>query len=505
MATREAGGSNSVNRIDLPRFIGEFKFVILRVVLVVGLITAAAGGAYLFWRPASITIASLPFRPVFDGVAEGHYPNGLAFSASDITNGSIVSQAFTKNKVEDYCSLESFRSGFYVEQSSMERVFLDADYAARIADVRISPIERTRIQAEYEAKRSALPPSLALVFVKPWNCRALPKALLGKILSDVMAGWADESVNRRGVLRLDVDILTPGALDSSVANSSLLVRADLVRTGLRRLADNIRKIEAMPGASLIRLGDGRLTFYEVETRVEDLVQSGLEPLVVSAGQALGGDSKAWVAQALASARRDQVIAEGKAKSYLDALREYSGVTGSAASPRPDARLSTTGSSDVQTLSPQIDRTFIDRIVELSAPNMAFRQELTRAMVTASVDAVDRVGNANHYQQLADALSRPSPVGLTRQEVSDRLLNIVEAGKRLAKQFNDLYDEFSRVSLRADSAMFQVTGPVRVQVQQSFTFWDYALTVLASLLVALVVATAACLVWSTFRPASDATS
>lgn len=509
MATQESGNANGVSRIDIRRFVRNYRKVVLRATVSVGAIVAAIGAAYLFFGQVTRTTATLPFRPVFSGAANGKYPNDLAFGPGDITAASIINPVFVKNKIDDYCPFDVFRGGFFVEQSSMAQVFLDADYEERISDIRISPIERSRLQAEYQAKRDALPLAMSLVFVKPWSCAALPKALTDKVLGDVLASWAEESEVRRGVLNLNVDLLTPEVLDIEVGDTSLLVRADLVRTALRRLADNIKNVERIPGAGLTRLGEKKTTFFEIRGKIDDLVQSGIEPLVISAGRGLGGDSVSWVEQALASAMTEQRILEGRAKSYLDALREYSGVTSAPTSTstpaRPEPRQSQGGSSDVQTLSPQIDRTFIDRIVELSAPNMVFRQELTRQMVQASSAAVDRAGAVSHYATLADAIRKPSPVGLTKEQVAQRLEVIIRQGKVLATQFYQLYEEFSKVGMRTGSAMYQVTGPVKLETQQGFTTWDYFLTVLASLFVTLILSVAGCLVWSHFKSPDETTS
>jgi hypothetical protein len=121
--------------------------------------------------------------------------------------------------------------------------------------------------------------------------------------------------------------------------------------------------------------------------------------------------------------------------YQTALREYPGLTAApaaASAQRPQS------SSDVQALTPQIDRTFIDRIVELSATNTSFR----------SAD-VDR-----------------------------RLTAIAADGKGQVWQFDALYDEFSRVSLRSGPSMYRIERPAQVQAIRSFTSRSLVLLILA---------------------------
>jgi hypothetical protein len=100
---------------------------------------------------------------------------------------------FDANTVSEYCSREAFRGGFFVEQRSDQSAFLDAEYLGRLAEPRLSSIERQSIQAEYEAKRAALPVQFRLVFVKPRPCAAMPQVVVTKAMTDVLTTWASEN------------------------------------------------------------------------------------------------------------------------------------------------------------------------------------------------------------------------------------------------------------------------------------------------------------------------
>ena len=123
---------------------------------------------------------------------------------------------------------------------------------------------------------------------------------------------------------------------------------------------------------------------------------------------------------------------------------------------------------MQTLSPQIDRTFIDRIIEMSEGNTTFRQQLTESMVTATVEAVAAQERAGYYRRLLESLREPGGSGLSSDDIDRRLNEIVDQGKALTTQLNGLYMEFSRVSLRAAAAMYQTQRPVTTEVYREFT-------------------------------------
>ena len=493
---------DAARRIDLLKVIWDYRRVILRATVTVSVVAAILGALYLLWGQTVRTVVSQQFRPVFNGAVIGQYPNGLAFGPTDITAQPVIDQVFDRNSIGDYCSRDVFRSAFFVEEQSAAYAFLDAEYQGRLADVRLTAVDRDRLQAEYRVKRTALPLEHRIVFIRPSGCGGIPPVLMSKTLTDVLSTWAEDAELKRGVLKLNVQVLTPGTLDiGDSGQMSQLIRADLVRAGLRRLADNIGRVGDLPGAGLIRMGERRVTFSEVRTKVEDLLQARLDPLVVGAGRGLGQESAAWAMEAVASAARSQKVAEGNAKAYLDALREYSGTAQAPSNVRSESRQSTTGSSDVQALTPQIDRTFVDRIVELSAPNMLFRQELTRSLVLANVEAVRQQANLSHYQRLVDQLRLPGVSDLSPQEIDQRLQAIQDEGKLLAKQFNELYDEFSRVSLRASASMYKLEGPVQMDVARAFTLRSYMLMVAGAFFVTLLLVVGGCFVWSRLNPVS----
>lgn len=475
---------NNEDRMDILRTLDAHWRAILGMTAVVAGAVLIGGGLYYFWLQPSVRTVVLEFRPTFEGAAEGLYPNGLPFSPRDVTAPAVMDQVFGANGIEQYCARDAFKSAFFVVQQSPEYAFLDAEFEARLADTRLTAVDRDRIQAEYASRRSALPLHYTLVFAPSNECRAIPGALVVKSLSDVLGVWAEQSDARRGVLKMHVQILTPNVLNVGLRNQgAALVRADLIRTALLRLVSNVMAVEEMPGASLIRLGDEKATFAEVRGTFEDLIQSRLEPLVVLAGRGLGAESLSWVDEALAAAVQEREVAQGRADTFLNGLREYSGTPqDSAATSAPPQQ---SGGGDVQTLTPQIDRTFIDRILEMSEANTMFRQEMTREMVEAGVAAVQSRGKVRYYEHLAAALRRPQGGGFSSAEVDARLDQIVEAGKALAQQFNDLYDEWSAISLRAAAAMYQTNKPARVEISRPFTRTSFVLMVVGAFVVSLL--------------------
>lgn len=472
------------SEIDLLRIIKAHGRLSTTVACGCALVVAVIGAIYGLWLQPVREASVLEFRPTFAGSESGRYPNGLAFSKSDVAAGSVVDLVYDANKIQEYCSREAFRGAFFVEQHSDQSSFLDAEYRIRLADRNLTAVDRERLQVEYEAKRAALPIQFRLVFVKPAECSDLPQVAVNKAMTEVLSTWANESEARRGVLNLQVEVLTPSVMDINLSqDGSRLLKADLIRTGLWRVVANIDTVRDLPGAELVRLGENKMTFVEMRNKVVDLVRSRLEPLVVNAGQSLARQSLLWVTETVAAAEREQRAAEGRAQAYHMALREYSGVSPTAPN-RPNAATTSQG-SDVQTLAPQVDRSFVDRIVELSEANTSFRRTLTESMVRATVEAVEAENRADYYRRLLQSLRSPVSSALAPDEVDVLLTDIVDQAKKVIADFNSLYDEFSRVSLRATAALYQTDKPVTTEVSRSFTAGQLLMLVLGTFVAALL--------------------
>jgi hypothetical protein len=445
--------------IGRGRQIRHATFVALAVAVVLGIL-------YYVTQPV-IRTTLIEFKPMFDGADAGKYPNGLPFAVTDIVDPSIVDQVFAKNNVQTFCPRAAFQSGLSVQQSSTAIQFLTLDYQARLSDTRLTGVDRQRLQEEYASRRALAPIQYQLIFLQSPECASLAPTLVAKLLSDILETWARESEEKRGVLKIRVSMLSPAIFDQrGIAGENLLIRADLLRTAIARVITNIADVEKIPGSENIRDGAAKASFREVRAELEDLIQARLDPLVAQAGRGLGRRAAGWIEQALQAATIREAQAQQKAETYRQALREYSGVAPVPSTSRP-ATAGGQSSSDVQALTPQIDRTFIDRIVELSAVNTTFRQEITRQEIRAAVDAVDKAAVVAQYKELLSAVARDSASDMTPELVSRALEQLTGQAKKATQQYNDIYEEFSRVALRVGPMMYRVERPAETTTVRSF--------------------------------------
>jgi len=443
-------------------------------------VALGAGLYYVIYQPTRTT-ASLEFRPTFDGADKGLYPNGLTFSAVDVIAASVLDQVHARNELTEVCPIESFKAGFFVERRSVEAAFLDAEFQGRLADPRLTVVDRQNLAAEYEARREALPAMFQLVFVRPTECEGLPDVLMRKALADTLLLWAEESENARGVLQLPMDRFVPSVLDISADTGMRVVRAEMLRARLRRLAVSVAQVKARVGAVQVRTKDGT-TVQQVETELDSLINAQLVPIVLAAGQMDGAAGRAWVESMLSSARVDASAAENRVHYSLNALKEYTGAATAASATSSPERVSESSGSSV---TAQIDRSFVDRIVALSAQHVLYRQKLTDELLLANLEAEEGRLRVTYFESLQQGMRSMSSAFMPEVAFDARLKTLTEQSVAVATKFNALFDEISRVTLRAASSLYQAEKPPRIATVREFTSRAYMILVASVFLATLV--------------------
>lgn len=432
------------------------------------------GGAWLAVLQPARRTASVQFAVPF---AEA-YPNGLPFSTSDIVAPSIAADVHRANEVSTYCGADDFRSGLFVEEHSFEMQALEAEFRLRLSEPRLTQIDRTRLMSEYAQRRGTLPTEYRLTFVVPERCKAMPDAIVEKILGETLATWARESETRRGVLAIGSGSVSPDFVSSVVGTgASLVVRGDLLRRGVLEAIDNVASLVRAPGANLVRSPDKGRSFLEVRADLESLLHSRIEPLVASA-VSVSADGSAWVRDALETAESRRAAHQASEEAYRSALREYSG-GGAASAAVPGPRGSSTP-ADVGSLAPQIDSTFIDRLMQMAGVDAGYRRELTEGIVRAGLGVASSSVDVRYYQWLQGP-RRVRPA----EEVRAELQAATGIAKGLITEVGALREHYTNVALRPQSALATVLSAPHLSRLVAFGRREYALLIASVLLGSLV--------------------
>lgn len=471
-------------------------------IIAVALAAVAAGYAIIailvVLTSTSQTLTSLPFRLEFKGAEKGEYPNGLKFSISDITATPILRDVWEANKLGRFVPFERFNRSLFVLESNRELDRLTSEYQGRLADTRLTPVDRERIEREFEGKRASISKSdYALQFMRTEDLRKVPQPVVAAILEDVLSTWAKRAAVEKKALHYNTPVLSAAVLSGIEKESTdPLVRLLLLR---RRMDDILRNIdqlgENLPGADLVRTSGNRLSLSELRIVLDELMRFRLEPLIVSArANGLVADptrtTRILRAQ-LAYDERAHSAAQAREAALRNTLHLYESNRQSELQPEaPRAARTIPGDdrqNDREAVMPQLSEGFLDRIVALSDRNADrdYRQRLTDDIRAASLASIP-LGSAVEYDrqliatlEAGGAASDPGAIARFDAEWKSLIADVRES----VRGVNEIYVIASRM-LYPETELFRVLGPAATSTSRTSSPMRLALGGLLTLLIAL---------------------
>ena len=457
--------------------------------------------------------ASLEFRLVFDGATLGEYPSGLPFAPSEIIADAVLINVFTAAELDRYMSYGRFESRLAVIESPNAGLdLLTREYRAR-SDGPLPLTDRIRLEEEYRQQREALrEPLYTLSFIDSVGTSEVPSALLNKVLRDILATWAEEAVERRRVLRYQIELPNPDALVSDfVSHSHPFVRLDVLRSTINRILAGLDDVASLPGARDTTVGEGgeRVSLQEVSRRFEDVLNVGLRPLMRGA-LTMGASTDrqmfaGYIEGRLLQSRMDREAAGARLTILREALQAYQMV---------DRGFDTARSR-------RITDPVLDRIVALSveATDLPYRRRVVDRIIAAGDDTAAVEREVSEYQELlAWALGeRPSQAAradLGSRAIGERVDEIQANVERALRQAVALLAEISARNLNPGTALYSIVDPFVEQTERTVTLGTIVAYAVLLLIVSLTVVPLACVVhhWarhlagrnpSSRRPGADA--
>ncbi|HEV8131099.1 MAG TPA: hypothetical protein VGQ81_07590 [Acidobacteriota bacterium] len=520
---------DTISLLPIIRTLGEYRKVILvALTTVVGALLIVSVAKYLM--SPSQELATLHFHLRFDGIDSGEYPNGMKFSSTDIVATPLLAQVFEANDLGKYTSFERFRNSVFVLESNPDLEKLVREYEAKLSEFKGSPIYRDILEKEYQKKRQTLSFSdYSLNYASEDNGASIPDPLLKKILNDILAIWAENAVQRKGVLKHLISVYSQNILSKDlIEREDYIVAADILRSTINNIVTSIDSISALPGAAVIRTGKQRISLAEVRIRLQNLLRFRLQPLIEII-QANSLSRNPVSARVYLKSRLDQVKLEyqeasEKGKILKDALHQYmeekekllsSGARVGGSTSAAGAQPVGTGDRSIPLLFPQVSDSLLDRLVDRPALNadLKFRQDITERIIQAALAAGSLDRELNYYQQLLASVMiiekrgrRQSDVaGQAAAEVKENwersLSGIVES----LEQVNAPYQEISAQNLNPKPFLYTITVPAAVSTQNTVKLSTIAFYGFLSTLIAAAIISCICLVHARFRAESTRSS
>ena len=499
----------------LVRTLWSYRHVIVASVssvLVVFLLWAL--GTYVF--QSADRQAGLEFRLIFDGADTGEYPNGLPFSRAEIIGAPILTEVYEANKLERYSTYEEFKNGIFILEANREVELLGFEYQGKLTDTRLTPVDRATLEQEFSQKREALQVSqYSLNFVRARSATSIPDVLMSKVLNDILAVWADQAATRKGVLTYQVSMYTENLLLKEFLEADdYIVRTDILRGKVNRFISNLEDLEALPGATVVRVGESRISLPEVRANLEDLVRYRLEPLTGYIwANSLSRDPellRPYLESRQFQITLDREEAEGRGRVLEESLRGYLAETRTSAlgSRVGDGGGSATGApvAGVTALIPQIGDSFLDRIIAMGGgtEDVEYRQELTDRIIAQRQRTITLERETAYYDRMNELMlgalssSGEAPDLEAVREAENRFTEIYDAVLQGLEQSNAIYTELSAQNLNPRTSLFTITSPFIVTTERPISLSRLALYGLLALMLGLIVVPLSCLIHHYFR-------
>lgn len=437
-----------------------FSLLLILLVLIVLMV-----GIYV--ASPSRKTASIPFRLEFQGAEEGTYPNELPFNVSEIVMTPILQKIFRQNGLEQFVSFDDFSDSVYVVESNPEMQRVANEYRSRLSDPRLGPVDRERIEREYQQRIESLGRSkYAINFTAREGTVNIPDELIEKSLLDILELWAEHAEMEKGVLRYQVPVLTSNILPSEVSSDEPLIALDWLRSKVIEIIRNIDVLRSVPGADVQRTRDGA-SLVEIRLNLEDLVSLRLRPLMNQfiASGSLGDRNQTilYFESQLSHNRHRMNEAEARVRALKQSLALYAEenrVGGSEES----------GTTRAETVMPQLGESFLDRLVEMARQpaDLEFRKDSVEEITRASLEVIPYASEVDYYEELLGDVRRSSGGALTEDQRS-RLARELESSNASVRsaldQVHAIYDLIS-TNLNSSNLLYRVTGPIRFDTLRS---------------------------------------
>jgi len=495
---------SAISLSGVLRTLRAYRSAILLAMIAVGIIYSILAITSYLLAPSQRS-TSQAFRLEFDGAATGKYPNGIRFSSSEIIATPILLTVYRNNHLDRFTSFDEFSRSIYVLEANSEYDRLAAEYQTRLADARLSTIDRVALEKEWSAKAAAVAKNgFSINYLRLKRTSAVPEEAVRKALVDILAQWANRASLEQQVLKYRMAMLSPDIVnETSWQSSNYLISMSILRSKILRVIANVDDITAIPGSEVLRTKSDKSSLAEIRLRLEELVRFRIDPLIrdIFANGLVQkpADTIRFLESQLAFDMRGLTAVESRADSIKQSLELYSLNQGRREPTRKDT--SPTSGPSAETVMPQLSDTFIDRLVTLTnqANDATYRQQLIESLRHQNEIAVPMRLAITYEREVLEAAraARAESDSRTGGAVEKDILATKSEVRILISRLNEIYDLLS-ANLNPSRELYTVTAPPLTTNRHAKSLASIGLFGILTLLVALPIIVALCLLHAHIR-------
>jgi hypothetical protein len=422
--------------------------------------------------------STLGFRLEFAGADTGEYPNGVKFSGGDIIDTPVLRTVYDGNQLERFMPFRDFSRSVVVLESNAALDALAREYEAKLANARLTAVERDRLEAQFNQKRESLRKNeYSLNLTTREGLTRVPTSVTSKVLSDILRTWSEFAANRRQVLLYRVPLISQQTVARSAGfDNDLLSSLLFLRVTAGQLQGNIDALNRLPGAEVIRSQKRRVSLSELDLELAQIQRAGIEYLILESlrsGATNRERALALVESQLSYDTRMLQAADDRVHvlraSLDDYLRKQSDPSKSIL---PDGKQPPATAEE----GVVVNDTFLDRIVTLAqnAEDQKYRERYSDEIRGAALATVPLRGTVEYERQLLEAIRRGSAGGgVPMETLRAQHAAVVRDLQQIAVDLEDVRSVLSR-SLTTSSQMYTITGPAVSLAERSVSMFKLAL-------------------------------
>ena len=444
-------------------------------------------GAAAVLRSLEQNDSVLAFRINFDGIAQDEYPNGRAFSTTDVIASPIVARVYERNDLARYLSQQEFETALSVQRfvpglESLEQGYLDA-----LDDRNLSPEERERLRDEYEAQRAALFATPRFSLSAGGATSVIPPNVRHKVLHDILCEWSLYVRQHHGLFGHKLPLVR----EQMPADPAVrLAGTDKLRLRLHRLRQAHEAVARVQGAQLITLPAGMPTITTLGWRLDDVRHFELaELLEMTVRSTISPADQLYVRSRLEELQLQ--LAERRSRTRI-LKRALMGEISETVAFGMNADDSDTRRSDQDKdagrFSLSVGIKFLDRMIALA--NMGqyvhHKQTVTNALLEEDDALADNLREQHYYLSTRRRLSQDGsdalPMGRRppKKVVAQHFQAVNAEIDRCAHHLNRLSRAALQLHLRPELTMYTVLEPAHFQESDGGISLKRALVVIVML-------------------------
>ena len=493
---------DTISVADAIRKLYSYRLILAGVTIGVTVLFLLLSLILFFFTPVQVVV-TVGFHLDFDGVDRGEYPNQMKFSVQDIVSVPVLTEVYEVHGLEQFLSLQEFFDSVFVLEESASAQLLDKEYHSKLSDLKMSAVDRLRLEDEYRAKRQTLKAAdYTLNFVREQGVIKIPTTLVSKILTEILANWADYADKTKGALKYRIPTYSKNFIRKETLKSEdYVVAIDLLRSRFYKVLENVNSTAGIPGAQLVRVGPDRFSLAEVRAILLDTLQLKVEPLLMTL-QSTGVSKNPQAAfnyyeSRLYNLELNREDANRRIQTLREALDHY--LEGTIQEEQGGPRKGFDPSTPA--LIPQFSASFLDRLLDMSTESndQGFRQDLTERIVRIGMEKVSYEKEAAYYTNMVKiGLRTRKKVEGGIEGIETTVDNIVAELVTALELLELIHEELSANNLNPRTALYAIKDSPRISSERSISLKSLVVYGVLGVLAALFLAILTCAVHGVLR-------